>query len=389
MRNEASEMLELVGKLHEGVVDPDSWRSGLDSVCDFVGTSLLLLGAINQSRRTLDHAVGHRMRSESFELISGPLANRVDNPWLAMLPDQPLRRPLTLGRLVSRPALERTRLWKEVYVPFRVSDSAGAMLERQPDLAEVVMIGRFQPHPEFSAAELNAFAAVLPHLARAWRVKRALAAWEARAGTLKYILDRLERAVVVAGPDGKVRFANRAADRLLSRGDGLDARHGRLHASRSYHDAALHSLIDRAARTGIGAGTAAVDAVSIPSAADGPTLAVVAEPLAPAHSDCLGHRADAGAILFIGDSIAASSPSAERLRVVYGLTRAEARLTSLIVEGRDIVAAAESLKVSTNTVKYHLKAIFGKVGVSRQSQLVRRVLADVGGLAEPDKLTPH
>ena len=74
--------------------------------------------------------------------------------------------------------------------------------------------------------------------------------------------------------------------------------------------------------------------------------------------------------------------------MVYGLTPAEARLASLVVDGHDPASAARALGVSANTVKYHLKTVFDKVGVGRQADLVRRVLADVGGLAEPETLQP-
>ena len=76
------------------------------------------------------------------------------------------------------------------------------------------------------------------------------------------------------------------------------------------------------------------------------------------------------------------------MRVVYGLTPAEARLTALLVRGHGLASAAEALGVSRNTAKYHLKTVFGKIGISRQTELVRRVLADVGGLAEPEKMAP-
>ena len=72
--------------------------------------------------------------------------------------------------------------------------------------------------------------------------------------------------------------------------------------------------------------------------------------------------------------------------MVYGLTPAEARMASAIVDGGGVASAARALNLSSNTAKYHLKAVFGKVGVSTQVQLVRRVMADVGGLAEPEKL---
>jgi DNA-binding CsgD family transcriptional regulator len=388
MADVSPEILELVGKLHEGVIDRDMWTAALDEVCDLLGNDNILLGAINRKIGNFDHVVSHRMRPEVFALIAGPLANPLDNPWVTLLLDEPLRRPVTVRHLGGPEALERSRLWKEVYFPFHVGDSTGAVLERQPGSVEVVMIGRFLPRPAFRPVELKAFGTLIPHLARAWRVKRALAEWEERAGTLKYILDRLERAVIVAGPEGQVRFANRAADRLLSRGDVLDARSGRIRAARPSYTNALLALIERAAQTGAGAGSIAVDAIAIPCSGDNSQLAVVAEPLASPHGEALGHAPDPGALLFISDSEASTRPSIARLRTVYGLTPAEALLASIIVDGRSLGSAADELGVSQNTVKYHLKAIFEKTGVRRQSDLVRRVLADVGGLAEPEKLLP-
>jgi DNA-binding CsgD family transcriptional regulator len=295
---------------------------------------------------------------------------------------------MTIDQIGGRPALEDSKIWKEYYGPFGIGDTAGAILERQPGSADAVKFLRRSDQPRFRTAELMAYAALIPHLARAWRVKRAIGEWQTLAGSLTFILDRLQRAIVVTGADGEVRFANRAADRLLSRGNAIDATRGRLRAARGHYSGALESLIVRAARTSVGDEAVAVDALSIRSIDDDAPLAVVAEPLAPAHGERLGHGSAPGAVLFIGDSEASTRPSVEHLAAVYGLTPAEARLTAQVVDGRNLKEAASVLGISPNTVKYHLKAVFEKVGVSRQAQLVRRVLADVGGLAEPDKLRP-
>lgn len=386
MARQSSDILGLIGCLHEGVVDDDAWVRGLDSACRIIGSPFLILGTID--RDGLHAPVGHRLPAEFLDRLADAGSRRADNPWVDAAARLPLRRPLTVDDVCGQEALKRSRMWAELYRPFGVGETLGAILERQPGHAEIVKIGRPFRQPPFRPAELKAFGNVLPHLARAWRVKLALGKWRELAGTLTFILDRLERAVVVTGPEGHVRFANRAADQLLSRGAGIDVTRGRLRAERSCHSDALAALIDRAARTGIGAGSAAVDAVSIPRPNDNSALAVVAEPLAPAHSECLGHSTAPGAVLFISDSEASNRPSVERLGIVYGLTPAEARLTSLVVRGNGLASAADELGISPNTAKYHLKTVFGKVGVTRQTQLVRRVLADVGGLAEPEKLVP-
>jgi DNA-binding CsgD family transcriptional regulator/PAS domain-containing protein len=383
-----AEILEIIGRLHEGVVDEDLWKEGIGNVCQLLNMQFLLLGSVSEAGKRVHFEFDYEATHRAVSLLEGPLADPAHNPWLALAAVHPLRRPATVDDLGGQQLLERTRIWEEFYVPLDLGDTLGATLERQPEFANFLVAGRRSAQPAFQRAEIDRLGAILPHLARAWRVKRALNEWEALAGTLKFVLDRLERAVIVTGPEGQIRFANRAADGLLSRGDGIDATRGHIRAARSYHGDALLALIGKAARTGVGEGTVAVDAISIPRTGASSSLAVVAEPLAPAHSDRLGHQAASGAVLFISDSDASNRPSADRLRVVYGLTPAEARLTSLVVDGGDVSSAARALGVSRNTVKYHLKTVFEKVGVSRQAQLVRRVLADVGGLAEPDKMRP-
>jgi DNA-binding CsgD family transcriptional regulator len=386
MPPDASELLELVGHLHEGVADDSTWDRAFAGVSTMLDISVVLMGAISRDGREVRLRFGHKATRDAIDLLEGPLADPAHNPWITIAFRHPLRRPASVDDIGGAAALQRTRLWSELYQAFDIGDSMGATLERQPDGADVMMIGRRKQQPVFGRAGSEAFAILLPHIARAWRVKRMLAEWQALAGSLESVLDRLERGVVITDAEGKVRFANCAADRLLSRGDTIDATQGRIRGTRPSDSTALLGLVKRAARTAVGADAIATDALAIKRRNDGAPLAIVAEPLAPAHSDTLGHRAEPGAVLFISDSSACTRPSAERVGVVYGLTPAEARLTSLLVEGHDSASAARSLGVSGNTVKYHLKTIFEKVGVNRQAELVRRVLADVGGLADPQQM---
>ncbi len=70
----------------------------------------------------------------------------------------------------------------------------------------------------------------------------------------------------------------------------------------------------------------------------------------------------------------------------FGLTAAELRLAAKLREGLGLSEAAEALGVSVNTVRNQLRAVFDKMGLNRQSDLIRTLteLAAVGGaLAAP------
>ena len=60
----------------------------------------------------------------------------------------------------------------------------------------------------------------------------------------------------------------------------------------------------------------------------------------------------------------------EILQLVFGLTRREAEIMSLLGEGHTPQESGERLQSARETVRHHLKVIFQKTGVSRQSELV-------------------
>lgn len=116
---------------------------------------------------------------------------------------------------------------------------------------------------------------------------------------------------------------------------------------------------------------------------EGPCFAV----LAPA-------RAVAGIAAGLPDDalvlVFPAAEAAQRLwvsvRESFGLTAAEARLARKLHEGRSLAEAAEALGVSINTVRNQLRAVFDKMGLARQSDLIRALteLAALSGAMEGD-----
>ncbi|MEX0696695.1 MAG: hypothetical protein WD099_04065 [Dongiaceae bacterium] len=61
--------------------------------------------------------------------------------------------------------------------------------------------------------------------------------------------------------------------------------------------------------------------------------------------------------------------------LVYRLSPAQARLAEKIIDGHDLVAAAEQLGVTVNTARTHLHRMFDKTGVRSQPALVNALLS--------------
>lgn len=73
------------------------------------------------------------------------------------------------------------------------------------------------------------------------------------------------------------------------------------------------------------------------------------------------------------DTEAAQFRNAQPLLRLLGLTGAEARLAELVGSGLSVRDTAEALLLSEHTVRSSLKSVYGKLGVSKQSELGRLI----------------
>jgi pimeloyl-ACP methyl ester carboxylesterase/DNA-binding CsgD family transcriptional regulator len=95
---------------------------------------------------------------------------------------------------------------------------------------------------------------------------------------------------------------------------------------------------------------------------------------------------DDGAYALVFPAAEATSQLWTTLRESFGLTAAEARLARKLRDGRSLQDAAEDMGVSVNTLRNQLRGIFDKMGLKRQSDLVRALteLSSIAGAIEFD-----
>ena len=79
---------------------------------------------------------------------------------------------------------------------------------------------------------------------------------------------------------------------------------------------------------------------------------------------------------FLWDPAASSLNRADALRSLWGLSGPEIHLVDAMDRGETLDQAAESLGISRNTARNHLQSVFSKMGVNRQSEVMRHL----GGL---------
>ncbi|HJU29402.1 MAG TPA: helix-turn-helix transcriptional regulator [Candidatus Binataceae bacterium] len=217
----------------------------------------------------------------------------------------------------------------------------------------------------------------MPHLMRALQIRHRLAEDAIERHAALDALERSRTAIMLVASDSAILFANRLAETMLRTGDAIRSIDGRLTTSAPPATARLAMLVSGAVATACGREGSAGGTVSI-ARAEGLPLTVLVAPFRPAR-DGIGAAAPA-AIVLVRDPERPATPGIAALQQLFGLTPAEATVASQLARGRSIGEIAARHRLSLNTVRTHLKNIFAKTGISRQSQLIALVLRSVATL---------
>jgi DNA-binding CsgD family transcriptional regulator len=187
-------------------------------------------------------------------------------------------------------------------------------------------------------------------------------------------LDRSPSAVLLLDEHKRLVYANQQAAALQARGDGLTLSASGVSLLRKQDDARLRTLIARALSAPDVAGTAMRAQRSAGKRPYGILVAPLSRrPLSPSASPLR----PAVCVVITEADLHRDLP-VDRLRGIFELTEAEARLAALLAGGDDLRSAAQSLGITYGTARVRLAEIFQKTETRRQGELVNLLLTTLG-----------
>lgn len=189
------------------------------------------------------------------------------------------------------------------------------------------------------------------------KIKGQLAAARSREARATSALNMLALAVCTIDGHGRVLSSNTAAENVFHRDDGLSVRNGVI-TTRDQSDAiTLRSAIAQATARS----SPSAVSISIQRKIGAPPYRITVTPL-------VGNAASRGIIVF-QDPDAEDISLAQRLRNLFGLTRAEAEIAVELGAGRSPAEIKSARGVSPNTVSWQLKSIMAKMNCNRQAEI--------------------
>lgn len=220
--------------------------------------------------------------------------------------------------------------------------------------------------------------ALLPHLKRAVTLHSRIECIETERQLYSSTMDRMLVGTVVFDKQGLVMRTNAVADAILAENDGIRVSQNRLHAEFAAEDRELQRLI-KLALAEPGAAPAVPQPISVTRHSGRASLGVLVRPVPSGEWSEERHRPTA--VAFIRDPERKWQLSLEMVRQLFGLTGAEAALALLLANGFTLEEAAAELGIRKNTIRAHLRSIFAKTGVRRQTTLIHLLLSSVASIS--------
>lgn len=316
--------------------------------------------------------------------LSGEEARRVQAKHSELGHLDPLRNALnrpgaihTLDEVIDRAALQDNEFYQQVLKPYGLERQLGMYISEPGGWEGNIGLINGSDAPDFDDADKAMLLALRPHIEASLAMFARISREETELQALIDTLDRLTICTLILSGTGRILRANSAARRLLAAREVAQVIDERLALVHRGSHGELQSLIGKAlAASRRKGGAPFVEALRLDSRTDHHIGVLVRSIQPPGHFT--NDSAPAAVVYFAGSG--ATQPIERLVTQLFDLTPSEAHLATLLATGSTLSEAAEKLELTENTVRTYCKTILNKVGVSRQTELVRLILRSVAVL---------
>ena len=227
----------------------------------------------------------------------------------------------------------------------------------------------------FDADEASLCEILAPQLRRGLEHSQRLGASEVERSLYSSALDRLSVGVVIIDMSGRIVSCSvKAEEALLSR-DGLQMQAGKLRATETKDDRELQTAIRSAIQKATSGEGGDMRGLALTKSSGHRNLGIIIQPVPGRASG--GVTTAATVAIYFRDPDENADVANDLVRQLFDLTPAEAAVARRLASGLSLEDAASSLDISRNTARAHLRSIFSKSGITRQTELVRLMLNSV------------
>ncbi|MDA5557169.1 helix-turn-helix transcriptional regulator [Shimia sp. MMG029] len=366
------QVLKTVDALYEAACDPAKWSAFLQSAAGLFEAQGAQIGHhdLGNHRLSFSRLYGYEWSDSHYRRYDELMPTDPRLPYFAQNPFEPVHCRMHL----SDEELHGTQVYQEILEPGGVEYSLGVNLIEDTRSLSYFLALRNKSQSRFERSDCGLLSELIPHLNRAIILQRDIGSIDFEKNVAANTLDNMAIGVIVVGSSSRIMFSNATAQDILRDLDGLFVVDGVLLSSKAnerHLSAAIDFVISQARNRNAVSG----QAVSIVRNKSMVPLQLYVSPLLGelTHGGWAG-KSEPLAILTIRDSERPMETRQEVLCKAFGLTASQARLVTMISGGLSLQDAAKNAGITEASARQYLKIAFDKMDVSRQGEMVAKVL---------------
>jgi len=364
---------QILGAIYDAALDEARWVSCLEAIrAGFSGNYASLI-----------------VRTETTEDIGLIVSAGIDqpnldpgNPYIAMspfagmVPDQ----IVTLGDVISERDWRASDYYLSYCKPQGVFHVIAADISTRNGGIYGLRITRPESAEAFSRAEIDFCQLLIPHIKRALNLHLSINEDRKVSTLYSQAMAQLMVGVVILDQDRQVLECNPAATSILEMKDGLRVVGQQLEAAYTNDNRKLQSLVQEAMAKTNGSKASLNQAMSITRPSGRLAWGLIVQTITS--DQWTEGKQRPSVAIFLRDTEGRVDPPVRLAQQLFHLTPAETALAIQLANGLSLEDASEALNIRRNTARAHLRSIFSKTGVRRQTELVRIFLNSVAWLSD-------
>jgi DNA-binding CsgD family transcriptional regulator len=284
----------------------------------------------------------------------------------------------TSEELVTPSEYRNTEIYQDFCRINEVFHTCWSAVEQTKSIAAGLGFIRPENAKPFKAKDVNLLKLLNPHLAKAFRLQHML---ERAADNNKALLTGIAQFDFgLIALDGERRITNLStrAKHLLDQQDGIRVQASRLEATYAPENRRLQEMLTTTGQIWENPHQPPCNTLLLSRTSHEKPLHLVVFPFV---SSGLLVEDQPQMLVFLSDPSSKPTSRAAVLRALYGLTPTESRLADLLLQGFEVREAADHLRTTLETARFHLKRVLAKTGAHRQTELMRLMLSLPGNEA--------
>lgn len=286
----------------------------------------------------------------------------------------PEGRVLTANEFVGREAYRQSCFYQQYVASYGIEDIMGLDLLAKSGFQMRMRICCGAGRSGFTEEDKQWLGYFVPHLRAALDLYERFEIEKGEENIYDTAVEQLSVGSILLDGSGAVIRCNLIARNLLEQRDGIRLVNNRLAFSDTANERSFRDFL-RASGPAL---TSRISFMQAERHSGKPSLGIIARRLAMPPSLKLGFCP--AIAVFITDPQQQAGVTGAAVANVLRLTPMEAEIAASLANGLSLLQISEVFGITQNTVRAHLRSVFSKVGVSRQSQLVQRVRTSVSGL---------